>query len=137
MQQNMLKLCNMLKHSGEILKKLIDEGDVPISRIAKQLNVDRSTIYRSYEKATLSIEFLLKIGKAINKDMSVYFPEVIQAIQEPPVNYNAPKSYSELLNESKYWQDKYIDILEKYNKLLNEQLELRPRKENADKRNVS
>jgi len=112
----------MLRHDGEILKKLIGKGEVPISRIAKQLGVDRSTIYRMFEKTDIPIEFLLKIGKVINKDMSTFFPEVIQAIQEPPVNYTSPKSYSELLDESRYWKDKYIDILEKYNNLLNEQL---------------
>jgi len=112
----------MLRHDGEILKKLIGKGEVPISRIAKQLGVDRSTIYRMFEKTDIPIEFLLKIGKVINKDMSTFFPEVIQAIQEPPMNYNSPKSYSDLLDESRYWKDKYIDILEKYNSLLKEQL---------------
>ena len=118
----MLNVCNMLRHDGEILKKLIGKGEVPISRIAKQLGVDRSTIYRMFEKTDIPIEFLLKIGKVINKDMSTFFPEVIQAIQEPPMNYNSPKSYSDLLDESRYWKDKYIDILEKYNSLLKEQL---------------
>lgn len=118
----MLNFCNMSRHDGEILKGLIGKGGVPISRIAKQLGVDRSTIYRMFDKTDISIDFLLKIGKVINKDMSIFFPEVIQAIQEPPVNYNSPKSYSELLDERRYWKDKYIDILEKYNSLLNEQL---------------
>lgn len=119
----MMNICNMLKHSGEILKKIIESGEVPISRIAKHLNVDRSTIYRSFDKPEIPIEFLLSVGKAINKDMSEFFPEVIQAQQEPPSNYGAPRSYTELVDESKYWKDKYIDVLEKYNKLLNERLE--------------
>lgn len=118
----MLNFCDMLRHDGEILKKLVGKGGVPISRIAKQLSVDRSTIYRMFDRTDIPIDFLLKIGKVINKDMSTFFPEVIQAIQEPPVNYSSPKSYSELLDESSYWKDKYIDILEKYNSLLNEQL---------------
>ncbi|WP_165870299.1 helix-turn-helix domain-containing protein [Albibacterium bauzanense] len=112
----------MLRHDGEILKKLIGKGDIPISRIAKQMGVNRSTIYRMFDKADIPIDFLLKIGKVINKDMSPFFPEVIQAIQEPPVNYSSPKSYSELLDERRYWKDKYINILEKCNSLLNNQL---------------
>lgn len=118
----MLNFCNMLRHDGEILKKLIGKGDIPISRIAKQMGVDRSTIYRMFDKTDIPIDFLLKIGRVINKDMSPFFPEVIQAIQEPPVNYSSPKSYSELLDERRYWKDKYINILEKYNSLLNDQL---------------
>jgi len=112
----------MLRHDGEILKKLIGNGGVPISRIAKQLGVDRSTIYRMFERTDIPVEVLLKIGKVLNKDMSTFFPEVVQAIQEPPGSYSSPKSYSELLEECRYWKDKYITILEKYNSLLNEQL---------------
>ena len=111
-----------MKHSGEILKKIVDGSGVPISRIAKQLGVDRSTIYRTFDKTEIPLEFILKIGKIINKDMSVFFPEVLQAVQEAPTNYSSPKSYSELQDEAKYWKDKYIDVLEKYNKLLNDQL---------------
>lgn len=117
----MLNSYNVLRHDGNVLRKLIGDVGLPISRIAKELDVDRSTIYRMFDKADISIEFLLKIGKVINKDMSVFFPEIIQTIQESTIDYSSLKSYSELLDESNYWKDKYIDILEKYNSLLNEQ----------------
>lgn len=117
----MLNSYNVLRHDGNVLRKLIGDVGVPISRIAKELDVDRSTIYRMFDKADISIEFLLKIGKVINKDMSIFFPEIIQTIQESTIDYSSLKSYSELLDESNYWKDKYIDVLEKYNNLLNEQ----------------
>ncbi len=117
----MLNSYNVLRHDGNVLRKLIGDVGVPISRIAKELGVDRSTIYRMFDKADISIEFLLKIGKVINKDMSIFFPEIIQTIQESTIDYSSLKSYSELLDESNYWKDKYIDVLEKYNNLLNEQ----------------
>ncbi|HUH18092.1 transcriptional regulator [Albibacterium sp.] len=133
----MLNSYNVLRHDGNVLRKLIGDVGVPISRIAKELDVDRSTIYRMFDKADISIEFLLKIGKVINKDMSIFFPEIIQTIQESTIDYSSLKSYSELLDESNYWKDKYIDVLEKYNSLLNEQsTTMRSKRINKDSEDI-
>jgi|SRR5690606_30499506 len=133
----MLNSYDVLRHDGNVLRKLIGDVGVPISRIAKELGVDRSTIYRMFDKADISIEFLLKIGKVINKDMSIFFPEIIQTIQESTIDYSSLKSYSELLDESNYWKDKYINVLEKYNSLLNEQsTTMRSKRINKDSEDI-
>lgn len=122
MKHFMYNICNMLKHKGEIIEKIINSSDVPVTEIAKRLGMSRATVYRLYDKPEVSLDTIIQLGKALNTDMSKYFPEVLQAVQEPPVGYSAPKNYAELMDEVKFWKDKYIDVLEKYNSLLNEQL---------------
>lgn len=132
----MYNICNMLKHKGETLRSLVDKSSLNLSQIAKKIKFSRSTIYRDFEKPDLSLDRLVQYGKVLEIDMSKYFPEILGITSEPPAGYNSPKSYNELLDEAKYWKDKYIDILEKYNSLLNEQLNISESR-NSDKSHAS
>lgn len=118
MQHSFEHFCNMLKHRGEILKKVITEQGVKISQIARKLNINRGTVYRHMDDPDLSIEHIMKYGEALGVDFSDYFPEMIYIVKDTPKRYGETKSYDELKRDAEYWKDKYIDLLEKYNALM-------------------
>lgn len=114
----------MSKHRGEILKEVFERQGVTISKVAKKVGVDRATVYRHFLDEDLSIDYIVKYGQAIDFDFSKYFPELLQVVQEPGNQYEtrAPKTYGELERDVEYWKDKYIDLLEQYNKLIRDKL---------------
>lgn len=116
------QLCNMLKHRGEILSKVIREKNVKISPLAKKMGLDRGTIYRHMDDPELSLDYITQYGKALDYDFSKDFPEIMYVLREPPAEYGATKSYDEWRDAAEYWKDKYIDLLEKYTALLSQQL---------------
>jgi len=117
-----VQFCNMLKHRGEILEKVIREKNVKIVQLARKMGVDRGTIYRHMEDPELSLDYIISYGKALNHDFSREFPELLNVVREPPHEYGAAKSYEEWRDAAEYWKDKYIEILEKYNVLLAQHL---------------
>lgn len=119
MQHFMQHICNMLKHRGEILKKVFDELNLKVATVARKVGIDRGTVYRHFDERDLSIDYIVKYGKAMNYDFSKYFPEILNITREPIEEYKKDKlSYAELEAEMFKWKDKYIELLEKYNELL-------------------
>ncbi len=119
MQHYIPQFCNMLKHRGEILKKVIDDLNVKISHVARKMNLDRGTVYRHMQDPNLPFDYIVRYGEALGFDFSTYFPELLGVLRESPSSHQAsPKSYDEWKSEAEYWKDKYIDLLEKYNALL-------------------
>ncbi|MGN2373509.1 TetR/AcrR family transcriptional regulator [Sphingobacterium spiritivorum] len=114
----------MKKHRGEILKEVFEDQGVNISKVAKKIGVDRATVYRHFADRQLSIDYIVKYGQAIDYDFSKYFPELLQVVQDPSIDFEkkAPKTYSELERDVNYWKDKYIDLLEQYNRLISDKL---------------
>lgn len=109
----------MKSHRGEILKCIIKETNNKVSSVARKMNIDRGTVYRHFDDPNLSIDYLVKYGKAMNYDFSKYFPELLNIVQESAIEYNyQAKTYSELDKELQVWKDKYIQLLEQYNELL-------------------
>lgn len=109
----------MSKHRGEILKIVMHELNLKVASVARKMDIDRGTVYRHFDDANLSIDYLVKYGKAMNYDFSKYFPELLNVVQEEVVEYSKqPKTFSDLEKELQMWKDKYIQLLEQYNELL-------------------
>lgn len=119
----MSQICNMIKKRGEILKKVFDSEGVNVTKTAKKMNIDRATIYRHFADDDLSLDYILKYGKAIDYDFSKYFPELLQIVQDPSTETKkSPKTYADLERDVEYWKDKYIQLLEQYNQIISSKL---------------
>ncbi len=118
----MLQICNMIKSRGEILKKVFESEGINVSKTAKKMNIDRATIYRHFSDSDLSLDYIIKYGRAIDFDFSKYFPELLQIVQEPETQKKSPKTYADLEHEVEYWKDKYIQLLEQYNQIISSKL---------------
>jgi len=95
-----------MKHRGEIIKKRIHESGLAVSLISKRTGISVATIYRMYHSADASLDHLVKIGKAIKWD----FKEDIPDLRDPEAQEN--------LN----WKLKYMELSEKYIKLMEEKV---------------
>jgi hypothetical protein len=117
-----------MKHRGEIVEKAITQSNVPISAIARAIGYDRRSIYNFFDNPDLSLDIIVKIGKAINYDFRKDFPELFiqepkQAVQEPEEHYST--TLSECLKEKKEWRDKYYSLLEENKELMTQLLALK------------
>lgn len=109
----------MAKHRGEILKRVLYELNLKVASVARKMGIDRGTVYRHFEDPNLSIDYIIKYGKALNYDFSKYFPELLNIAKESTIDFEIKaKTSSELERELQFWKDKYIQLLEQYNELL-------------------
>lgn len=112
----------MNRHHGQLIEKIIRLNGYNISELARLLSVDRRTIYIWFKKKRLKKDVILQFAEHINHDFSTDFPEIFT-----PVNQNAPANSSDSINElsesnedtaDKDIHQKYVELLEKYNNLL-------------------
>jgi transcriptional regulator with XRE-family HTH domain len=113
----------MNKHYGQILERAIRRNGNSISDVARLLNINRRSVYNWFNQAQLRPEILYKIGHVINYDFSVDLPHLFTPedfLRKPRLTINKQGELMEDTTNSHSWQQKYIDLLEKYNSLLSE-----------------
>ncbi len=108
-------------HRGEILQAVVKRSDLNISQIVKRTGYSRSSYYNHIAIVDLAFEILESYGKVLHYDFSEEFPEMIRYVsfEEPDVEY---KNVDQLKKERDRWRDKYFNLLEKYNTLIEEKL---------------
>jgi predicted transcriptional regulator len=104
-----------MQHRGEIVKKAIDESGYKKAELARQLRVERKTLYNYFDRADLAIDTILKIGKLIHHDFS---DEINELRQMKPNVAESGSVY--IAADTEYWKNKYLRLLEEYNTLLRE-----------------
>jgi transcriptional regulator with XRE-family HTH domain len=113
----------MTKHYGQILERAIRRNGNSISDVARLLNINRRSVYNWFNQAQLRPEIFYKIGHVINYDFSVDLPHLFTPedfIKKPRLTINKQGELMEDTSNNYSWQQKYIDLLEKYNALLSE-----------------
>ena len=120
-----MKLCRYLSaqytfmvHRGEKLEKAIRESGISISSIARRLGKSRKHMYNLFLNPQISIDVMLEVGKIIHydflKDLEYFSKTDTSAIR-------AAESDEKEYDSVEYWKNKYLKLLEKYNKLLEDQ----------------
>jgi AraC-like DNA-binding protein len=94
-------------HSGEVVEKILRNSDYSLKKIAKVLNLSRTTLYKRFTEANLSYQFISKVGKIIDFDFSTVFPGLKN-------KYNTPISQNTLFKIER----KHRLLEKRYNKLL-------------------
>jgi hypothetical protein len=107
----------LTQHKGKILEKAVRESGIPLTKLTKRINKSRRWIYNAFENPNLSIEYIIEIGEIIHYDFSEVLVELkkfkISALKSTP---SADQEYPE------YWKNKYLELLEKYNQILERKL---------------
>jgi transcriptional regulator with XRE-family HTH domain len=93
-------------HMGELLEKAMKKKGMSVSAVAIALDINRRTLYNWFKQKTIDKVIMQKISSLMVLDRHL--------IEILPNNTILDKSN---LQES-CWQDKYIDLLEKYAGLL-------------------
>ena len=114
-------------HRGEILAKTVQQSELSKTVIAKKAGYNRTSLYNHIKTPDLSFDILEKYGKALGYDFTKVFPEMIKYIsfEDPRSDYSESITFEKLLKQRDQWRDKYYDLLEKYNTLIEDKLDLR------------
>lgn len=99
-------------HRGKILRDVIRDSGYTISKLAKDMDISRSTIYNDFQREFISNDEFFKYGKMLGHDFSKEIPELGQ--------YSIIKESNEDYISQKQYREKYYALLENHIKLLHE-----------------
>lgn len=108
-----------MEHAGAIVEKAVRRSGVSIAELARQIDVNRRSLYNWFAQERLSIDIICKIGFAIGYDFSADFPSQLTSAKYLQLNQflKSVKENDETDNVD-FWRNKYVTLLEKYNDLL-------------------
>ncbi len=108
----------MKTHRGQIVEVQVRKSEANISELCRQLNISRSSLYNWFENKNLRLEYVYRIGVALNHDFS---NEIQELSSEEVKNEMAILENSDtIVNEVgiEVWKDKYVSLLENVKELL-------------------
>lgn len=112
----------MSKHYGQLVEYIVRKKGYSLSDLAKELNINRRTIYNWFQTNDLKRDMIYRIGYIIKHDFSKEFPEIFTTEDFSGIYATKKASNFTLSTDSeeinKQWMEKYISLLEKYNKAL-------------------
>jgi hypothetical protein len=91
------------------------------------MGISSKTVYRHYGTIDLDDTTMLRYGQVLRHDFSKEIPQLAEAMnffKEPEAKYYT-RTKEDLIEEIESWKNKYINLLEKYNKLVEEKLEMK------------
>jgi len=97
-------------HMGELLEQVIRRKGLNITDLALALNITRTTLYNWFKQEFIDQATMERISGVIKYD--------INTNQMEPIILNTALTEPIVIKDEAFWQDKYIDLLERYAKLL-------------------
>jgi hypothetical protein len=114
-----LKTKKTTVHRGETLQAAIGKSDLTIKQITTRAHFSRSSYYNHIADPNLPIEVLVKYGKVLKHDFTQDIPGMEKyQFNDEIVPRPQPKTFDEAIVDRDYWRDKYIQLLEKYNAVM-------------------
>ena len=109
---------------GQVLAAAMEASGLGKEEAAKRAGYTRSAYYKHIENPNLDDHILIAYGKAIKYDFTEEFPGMPKYMMEEPDDaYGRPKSMEEAIKMIDLWKHKYLELLEKYNRLIEERME--------------
>ncbi len=109
----------MKTNRGELLKRLVEDSNIPIQTVVKKAGFKSTTSYYQHiKKEDLTLDILMRYGKAIKYDFSRDFPE-IKSLEDTLVNED-PKTIEEAIRQMNVWKEKYYKMTEENIELIRE-----------------
>ena len=111
----------MEKHYGQIVEYVVRRAGYSITDLANAANVNRRTIYNWFQCKYLKKNIVQIIGNTLRYDFSKEFPEFFTTedfTNSPLLKKNAIAAPNPHVDNPEIWRDKYLKILEEYNKVL-------------------
>ena len=106
-------------HRGQLLAAAVEGSRLNKEEVAEKAGYSRSAYYKHIDNADLDYHILIAYGRAIGHDFTEELPEMPKYLmEEPEGGYNKPLTIEEAVRQRDHWKDKYIELLEKYNRLI-------------------
>lgn len=113
-------------HRGQVLQAVVEATRFNKEEVAEKAGYTRSSYYKHINDPDLPYSTLIKYGRALNYDFKADIPDMPEYMMEEPVeDYDKELTFEEAKRSIEYWKNKYIDLLERYNGVMEE---LRSRK---------
>jgi AcrR family transcriptional regulator len=111
-------------HYGEVLRDVADKSELTITQVAKKAGFNRTTFYNHILNPDLPYHILERYGRVLKFDFTTKIPEMqkFKNFEDPAVLYQTPDTIEEVLLQRDIWRDRYYELLEKYNKVIEEAL---------------
>ncbi len=101
----------------------VGASGLTIEDVAKKADYSRAAYYKHIKNSDLEFHVLIAYGKALQYDFTDEFPEMPKyLLEEPDEVYGKPKSLEEAIKLIEQLKNKYLDLLEKYNLLMEEKV---------------
>ena len=97
-------------HKGKLLERAIRNEHLTVSQIAAALNVNRRTLYYWFKQENLDESI---VNRVIDL-MTVNIANTSNSLRLSIIT----EEKTSLIDDELYWQEKYIDLLERYTRLL-------------------
>ncbi|MBE9585863.1 hypothetical protein IM792_15510 [Mucilaginibacter sp. JRF] len=113
----------MNKHHGQLIEYRVRKNGYSISDLARNLNVNRRSIYNWFNQPYIKKDVILHIGIILRHDFSQEFPEMFTSEEFESVHKFKPTGFGTQRTvttnqDDEIYKDKYVNLLEKYNMLL-------------------
>jgi len=108
---------------GQILATAVETTGLNKKDVANKAGYTRSAYYKHKENPNLDYRILTAYGKAIKYDFTEEFPDMPKyVLEEPEEAYGKPKTLEEANRLMEQWKNKYLELLEKHNRLIEERI---------------
>ena len=108
---------------GQVLATVVETTGLTKEEVANKAGYTRSAYYKHKEDPNLDYHILIAYGKAIKYDFTEEFPDMPKyMLEEPEETYGKPKTMEDALRLIEQWKNKYLELLEKHNKLIEERM---------------
>ncbi len=110
-------------HRGQLLESVMKASRLNIKFVAEKAGYSRSAYYKHKETKDLDFHILAAYGKALRHDFSEDIPDMPKyLVEEPAEEYGKQPTLKDALKQRDHWKEKYYELLEKYNRLIEEKV---------------
>lgn len=102
------------------MEAVVKRSKLTITEIVNRAEYSRSSYYTHIHNPLLRYDILEIYGKVLNYDFTDHFPDMVKY-----VSFTTPKqeiTLDQAIRERDQWKDKYFNLLEKYNFLVEEKV---------------
>jgi hypothetical protein len=111
----------MKPHRGRLLAIAVEATGLNKEDVAIKAGYSRSAYYKHVENPNLDYHILMSYGKAIRHDFTAELPDMPRyMMQELDEVRDDLLTREEAIRQRDGWKDKYLELLEKYNKVIEE-----------------
>ena len=117
-----IDFCNMKIHIGKRIKQLMEYRGMTAIVLANKINKSRENVYDIYNRESIDLSLLEKIGLALDYNFfeDLYNASIGNFNQSEPIKM-ADRLIDRSINiEDAIWKEKYVELLEKYASVLEE-----------------
>jgi len=106
---------------GQILATAVEATGLNKEEVATRAGYSRSSYYKHIDNPNLDYHILIAYGKAIRHDFTDTFPDMPKyLVEDPEEPYGQPQTIEEAIRQREVWKNKYIELLEKYYRMVEE-----------------